>query len=448
MTEATLSFNMTATAVSIEHNNRTITVPHSDKTRQGDNYYWSGNKSLVEVYEDLFSDDVDEYNSRQKRKDRRIENYLAEISDAFEEEKRELRRLRSEGATLKTLRQHKKAVKPCYEFIIAIGNMHDNPEFRATDGKRRFEARDILKEYINDFAKRYNGKAYGIEMFNASIHLCENGQVHLHCDIIFHSNYNSRGLTHRVAMNKALNQLGFEGTKTELPITQWENHEREILKALCLEHDIEIIDGKGSKRHLEKEEYILEREKDGFVEYLQESQDGNAYLILRENDGFREQEKLEQERLSKLWEAYKSDNAEYWNNYKNYKEALKKEILSAKANKEADKERLNRMLNSIIYSNGFILFRLFRLISALLLKFKIEREEQQLQELQKINKQLKASAKVVCEASKITAESLKSKDFEMIYTSIKMWENTLNTVNRNVENLLNDTVFELTNEER
>ena len=442
MTKATLSFNMSATAVSIKHNNRTITVPHSNKARQGDNYYWSGNKSLAEVYDDLFSKDVDEYNSRQKRKDRQIGNYLEKITDAFEKEKIKLRKLRGEGATLKTLRQHKKAVKPCYEFIITIGNMHDNPEFRATDGKRRFEARDILKKYIEDFAERYNGKEHGIEMFNASIHLCENGQVHLHCDIIFHSNDNSRGLKHQVAMNKALNQLGFEGTEKDLPLTQWENYEREILKELCLEHNIEIIDGKGSKRHLEKEEYILEREKEKFEDYLLDSKSGNTFVILRENDTLRKQLETEQLKLTELWETYKSDNAEYWNNYKRYKEELKKEILNAKANKNADKERLNRMLNSIIYSNDFIIIRLFCLISALFLMFKVDREEQQLQELQKINEQLKVSAKIVCNASKITAESLKSKDFEMIYTSIKTWENTLNAVNMNIENLLNGSVPE------
>lgn len=39
MNQATLSFNMSATEISIEHNNRTIPVPHSDVARQRDNYY-------------------------------------------------------------------------------------------------------------------------------------------------------------------------------------------------------------------------------------------------------------------------------------------------------------------------------------------------------------------------------------------------------------------------
>ena len=219
MEQATLSFCMTSTEIGIEHNNRTIPVPHSDISRQCDNYYWSGNKSLQTIFTELFSSDVEEYNARQKRKDRKIDDYLGQLTEALEKEKKKLKQLRVQGATKHTLRQNTKAKKICYEFVVTIGNMHDNPSFNAVNGERKYEAREILQRYVEDFAKRYNGREFGIELTNAAIHLCENGQVHLHCDVVFHSTNNKRGMRHQVSMNGALKQLGFRGDEKTLPIT-------------------------------------------------------------------------------------------------------------------------------------------------------------------------------------------------------------------------------------
>ena len=88
------------------------------------------------------------------------------------------------------------------------------------NGEQRFLAKEILQRYIDDFTKRYNGKDCGIEMFNATIHLDEtenNGIVHEHINIVFHSNDNKRGMQHKVSMNKALNQLGFRGNEKLFP---------------------------------------------------------------------------------------------------------------------------------------------------------------------------------------------------------------------------------------
>lgn len=448
MTQATLSFNMSGTEISIEHNNRTIPVPHSDIDRQGDNFYWSGNKSLQRTYADLFADDIAEYNAKQKRKDRRIENYLEKITDSFEREKVKLRKLRGQGVTRRTIRQNRKAVKPCYEFIISLGSKSATPQFCCGDGEQRFLAKEILQRYIEDFAKRYNGKGFGIEMFNATIHLDEckpikkhgnreyqkygnNGVVHGHINIVFHSTDNSRGMEHQVSMNKALNQLGFYGDKKTLPITEWEQSEREILKNLCAEYGIEIVSGKGGKKHLHKEEYILEqkkqildREKEQFTDLLYQTETGNTFLVMRENDDLREElstlkERCNSEdvRLSQLWEKYKNGNSQYWQQYSEHKTLLKNEIALIVSQKRYDQERLKYLFSSVFADNGFILTRLFRLISALFLKFKIDREEQQLLHLQKINKRLKDEAKAVCGISKATAEALKTEDFERIYTN-------------------------------
>ena len=456
MTQATLSFNMTGREICIEHNNRKIPVPHSDVLRESDNYYWSGNKSLEQTYSELFANDVAEYNSKQKRNDRKIGSYLEKITDNFEKEKEKISKLRGQGATRKTIRQNQKAVKPCYEFIISLGNKTDTPQFCCKNGEQRFLAKEILERYIDNFARRYNGKDYGIEMFNAAIHLDEtenNGVVHGHINIVFHSNDNKRGMQHQVSMNKALNQLGFFGNEKTLPITEWEESERQILRTLCAEYGIEIVNGKGGKKHLHKEEYILQQEKEKhnrakeeFTDFLFENEKGNVFLVMKENDELREevsalQDKTENENslISQMWEEYKSDNSQYWKRYNEYKVLLKKEIAIAVTQNNHDRERLQSILNSLLSNNDFILFRLFRLLSALFLKYKIDRQEEQLRELQHLNKELKKNAKAVCNASQTTAKALKSKDIEDICAALEMWERTLKSVNMSIENQLQYT---------
>ena len=464
MTQATLSFNMTNREICIEHNNRTIPVPHSDSSLMADNFFWSENKSLQEIYTKMFSADVDEFNSRQKRKDRRIENYLEKVIDGFEREKAKIDKLKKQSATRRTIRQNQKSVKPCYEFIISLGNKRDTPQFRCADGQQRLLAKEILQRYIEDFAERYNGKEFGIEMFNASIHLDEtenNGVVHGHINIVFHSNDNTRGMRHQVSMNRALYQLGFCGDENKLAITKWEEYERTILTGLCAEYGIEIIRGNGGE-HKHKDQYILEQEqkaleqeKENFTELLYQTETGNTFLVMRENDDLREelatlQEKSDTEdtRLSQLWESYKSDNSAYWKSYTEHKALLKNEIALLVSQKKSDQERLKDLFNSVFADNGFILFRLFRLISALFLKYKIDRQEQQLKELQELHKQLKRNAKTVCDMSKNTAQALKSEDFEQIYKTLALWENTLKTVSMGIENHLAYSTPEHTGEER
>ena len=464
MTQATLSFNMTNREICLEHNNREIPVPHSDSSLMADNYFWSENKSLQEIYTKMFSADVEEYNARQKRKDRRIENYLEKVIDGFEREKAKIDKLKKQSATRHTIKQNQKAIKPCYEFIISLGNKRDTPQFCCKDGEQRLLAKEILQRYIEDFARRYNGKEFGIEMLNAVVHLDEvenNGVVHGHINIVFHSNDNTRGMRHQVSMNRALNQLGFYGDEHTLPITQWEESERKILRSLCAEYGIETIKGNGGEhKHkdqyiLEQEQKVLEQEKEDFTNLLYETETGNTFLVMRENDDLREELAIlqnksdtENTRLSQLWEEYKRDNTEYWQRYTEHKSLLKNEIALLVSQKKSDQERLRDIFNSVFADNGFILFKLFRLISALFLKFKIDRQEQELKKLQEIHKQLKQNAKTVCNMSKTTAQALKSEDFEQIYKTLALWENTLKTVAMSIENHLEHITPERTENER
>lgn len=73
------------TSISIElgkgvlnHNNRKFIAENVDKNRTQDNIEYE-NISLENAYHNLFDEALQRYNDRQKRNDRKIENYLEHI---------------------------------------------------------------------------------------------------------------------------------------------------------------------------------------------------------------------------------------------------------------------------------------------------------------------------------------------------------------------------------
>lgn len=109
---------------SISHNNRKFVAKNVDEKRIKDNMVLC-NVDIKKTYDDLFGAALAEYNAKQKRKDRRIENYLEHIENGKQE-------------------------KPFYELIFQIGNKDDTP-----CGTRDAEiATDILHEYYEEFLKR------------------------------------------------------------------------------------------------------------------------------------------------------------------------------------------------------------------------------------------------------------------------------------------------------
>ena len=93
--KSTLSFRMSPYH-NEGHNLRTIYVPYVDVSKSKNNIYYI-NHTKEEAYEYLFSESVKEYNKNQKRKDRRIDNYLLKITTAEEEQKKFIEEKRSEG---------------------------------------------------------------------------------------------------------------------------------------------------------------------------------------------------------------------------------------------------------------------------------------------------------------------------------------------------------------
>lgn len=63
---------------SLSHNNREFTAKNIDSSRTPNNVIFV-QQDLGEAYHQLFDEAVEEYNSRQKRKDRRISDYFEHL---------------------------------------------------------------------------------------------------------------------------------------------------------------------------------------------------------------------------------------------------------------------------------------------------------------------------------------------------------------------------------
>lgn len=260
--KSTLSFRMSELH-NEGHNLRTIYVPYVDVSKSKDNIYYV-NHTKEQAYEYLFADAVKKYNEKQKRKDRRIEDYLKKIITAEEKQKKIIEQKRAEGCSYKELAKYKKAKQSSYEIIVSLGNMKQNPEF-CPDGERADDIIAILNEYIYGFQDR-NPNAY---LYMSAIHCDEQGVIHGHLDVIFFSDSYRTGMSRRVSLNRALEDMGFTSDKGEdchgkfdLAVTKWQNREREELTEIARKYDVEIVNGNQSRQHLSREQYIIVQKKE------------------------------------------------------------------------------------------------------------------------------------------------------------------------------------------
>ncbi|PFA55698.1 mobilization protein [Bacillus sp. AFS054943] len=192
-----ISFNQSYQS-SLSHNNRENIHgnPGIDPSRLDENIYFV-QKDIRSVYKDVFQETVDKYNEKQKRNDRKIDDYYDKIhKDDKTHEQREL--------------------------VVAIGEGKDDPKYREAK-------KEALKRYAGVFQERNPN----LVVYNMVLHDDE-ANPHLHINYVpnFES---SRGLTRRVGMDRALQQQGVEGTGRKL-IAHWRELETAYIEQLAKEH--------------------------------------------------------------------------------------------------------------------------------------------------------------------------------------------------------------------
>ncbi len=203
-----VSFIKSSNKTNVKHNNREFTEkqkqknPHIDYLKSGENKFLV-HKDLKELYEQEFSEVLQKYNDKQKRNDRKIENYYEHIKDSK-----------------KTALQQ--------EMIIQVG---DKDDFNSPEN---FEiANEVLEEWFFDFEKRNPN----LKVYNAIIHNDE-ASPHLHLNFVPVAGDYKRGLEKQVSFDRAIIQQDKTLNK-QRPFNDWREKEVDLVADLLQKRGIE-----------------------------------------------------------------------------------------------------------------------------------------------------------------------------------------------------------------
>ena len=189
----------------IAHNRRNYIAENVDRNRTSLNIEYCYT-DIRQMYHQLFDAALAEFNAKQKRKDRMIENYYEKICSGKQE-------------------------KPFYEVIFQIGNKDD----MSAAGENGELAKTVLDEFMQGFQQR-NPQ---LQVFSAHLHMDE-ATPHLHIDFIPFTTGGKRGLSTRVSLKQALADQGFAGEgKSNNERNQWVAAEKRQLAAVMERYGIE-----------------------------------------------------------------------------------------------------------------------------------------------------------------------------------------------------------------
>ena len=226
---------------SVNHNSREFNAKNTDPERTHLNTEYC-NIDIKEVYHYLFDDALETYNEKQKRADRRIENYYEKIRTGRQE-------------------------KLFHEIIIQIGN-HEDTNAKTPEGEL---AERILDEYYREFQKR-NPYLY---VFSAHLHMDE-ATPHLHIDFVPFTTESKRGLDTRVSLKQALANQGFIGkSRQETEWSLWVESEKKVLEEVMKRHSVQW-DKKGThEKHLSVYDYEKKMRKQEVEQLTQQTEELN-----------------------------------------------------------------------------------------------------------------------------------------------------------------------------
>lgn len=190
---------------SVSHNSRKFKAENIDVERTEFNRSYC-NTPIKDVYHELFDEALQRYNAKQKRADRRIDDYYEKIRTGKQE-------------------------KLFYEVIFQVGNK-ENMAAESEDGKL---AASVLDEFMKSFQERNPH----LKVFSAHLHMDE-ATPHLHVDFVPFITGSKRGLDTRVSLKQALAAQGFiGGTRGDTEWSQWVKFKKEQLSQVMECHGIE-----------------------------------------------------------------------------------------------------------------------------------------------------------------------------------------------------------------
>ena len=213
----------------LNHNNRSIITANVDKEKIADDIIIC-QRSLKDLYHELFDEALEEFNARQTRRDRKIANYQEHI-------------------------RHSRQEKEFYEVLFQVGNRDDT----GVDSEMCKEAAAVLEEYARSFEERNPH----LKLFNAVIHMDES-TPHLHLDFVpVTDEKRKNGLRVRNSLTGALRQQGCESKGIGRTITiDWLEQEKAHIGQLMLERGIEWVKLEEAKEGLPLKEFKLKKRQE------------------------------------------------------------------------------------------------------------------------------------------------------------------------------------------
>lgn len=201
-------------------------------------------RDIRQVYQEIFGNALEQYNSKQKRADRKIEDYYDHIQKS------------------------KNGEKLFYEDVVQWGSKDDfqEPEMRE-------RAKKALVQYVKSFEERNPN----LRLIGAYIHMDE-VSPHLHLDYVPVAHGYSRGLSTRNSLDRAMKEMGFapENESRKNNATKlWKESERSYFGEICRSMGLEVeMERQSTRKNLSVEEYKdardemlgnIEQEKEAIV---------------------------------------------------------------------------------------------------------------------------------------------------------------------------------------
>lgn len=257
---------------SIGHNTRSFIAKNVDASRTKDNIVLI-NEDIKQVYHKLFDKALDEYNAKQKRKDRQIKNYYEKIKRSKQE-------------------------KLFYEVIVQIGNMYDT-------GVGSYSA-EIVTQILKDYAELFQFRNPQLYVFGAYIHMDEE-TPHLHLDFVPWVSDSKRGLETRTSLKGALASRGFasEG-KGNTEWQQWSEAEKEDIAIIMERYGIGWHKKGTHNKHLSVLDYKKQERAKEVAALEAELEDVQVVLDLKEERADALDKEIRRKQTEFKWEQDKA----------------------------------------------------------------------------------------------------------------------------------------------
>ncbi len=206
-------------------------------------------KELKDVYAEVLRDAIEEYNKKQKRKDRKItvEEYMQSVENDTRG-KRQTKKVN--GKRVVNEEASRQGKQTSYEITVKVGNTErakdengrviydkNGHHIRPEELPRELQ-HQILKRYARSFQREnpnfhvVNICLHGDEGFYNRLGVWEYSEIHLHIEIVpFASGYR-QGLAIQNSMNKAMKEMGFD---TPDSYSLWAKKEQDRLEAITLD---------------------------------------------------------------------------------------------------------------------------------------------------------------------------------------------------------------------